>query len=294
MAKVSFQLNTLGWKSFQSLCLSVLSEIFGQTVQGFFDSNDGGRDGAFYGEWKQNKGATLIGSFTIQCKFTSKPDRQLHAADISDELAKAERLAQKGMCRNYVLLTNFHLTGKNDEKVVSLFESLDGVEKCLIFGQERLNDFILESPRLRMLVPRVYGLGDLSLILDERAQTQASEILSSLGGDLDKFVTTRAHERSARALVDHGFVLLLGEPACGKSTIAASLSMAALDEWQCSTIKARGPDDFVKHWNPNDPRQFFWIDDAFGATQLDNSCLASWNKSLPHVHAAIKKGRESF
>ncbi len=38
-----------------------------------------------------------------------------------------------------------------------------------------------------MLVPRVYGLGDLSQILDERAYSQAREILSALGDDLGKF-----------------------------------------------------------------------------------------------------------
>ncbi len=66
-----------------------------------------------------------------------------------------------------------------------------------------------------MLVPRVYGLGDLTQILDERAYAQATEILSALGDDLAKFVITDAYRNSARALIDHGFVLLLGEPACG-------------------------------------------------------------------------------
>ena len=51
----------------------------------------------------------------------------------------------------------------------------------------------------------------------------------------------------------------------GKSTIAAALSLGALDEWGCSTIKVRDADDFVKHFNPHE-KQLFWIDDAFGPT----------------------------
>jgi hypothetical protein len=141
-----------------------------------------------------------------------------------------------------------------------------------------------------MLVPRIYGLGDLSQILDERAYAQAREILSALGDDLAKFVITDAHRRSARALVDHGFVLLLGEPASGKSTIAAALSLGALDEWGCSTIKVRDADDFVCHSNPLEPKQFFWVDDAFGATQLDVAGVIGWNRSFPHINAAIKRG----
>lgn len=141
-----------------------------------------------------------------------------------------------------------------------------------------------------MLIPRIYGLGDLSQILDELAHSQAKEILSALGDDLGKFVITEAYQRSAKALVEHGFVLLLGEAACGKSTIAAALAVGALDEWGCSTFKIRNADDFVAHSNPHDPKQFFWVDDAFGATQFDWSSAAAWNRVFPHMHAAIRRG----
>lgn len=141
-----------------------------------------------------------------------------------------------------------------------------------------------------MLVPRVYGLGDLGQILDERAYAQGQEILSALGDDLAKFVITDPYRRSAKALVDHGFVLLLGEPACGKSTIAAALALGALDQWGCFTLKLRGPDDFVQHSNPHEPKQFFWIDDAFGATQLDLQATARWNQVFPHMQAALRRG----
>jgi MoxR-like ATPase len=86
-------------------------------------------------------------------------------------------------------------------------------------------------------VPRIYGLGDLGQILDKRAYDQAQEILSSLGDDMNKFVITDAFRASARAIVEHGFVLLLGEPACGKSAIAAALALGALDEWNCFTAR---------------------------------------------------------
>ena len=141
-----------------------------------------------------------------------------------------------------------------------------------------------------MLVPRVYGLGDLGQILDERAYAQAQEILSALGEDLGKFVITDAYRKSAKALVEHGFVLLLGEPASGKSTIAAGLAVGALDEWGCSTVKIRDADDFVKHSNPHEPKQFFWVDDAFGVTQLDSVSAGQWNSVFPHVQAAIRRG----
>lgn len=91
----------MGWKAFQQLCVSVASEVWGQTVQGFFDADDGGRDGAFYGIWSSSKGETFTGNFTVQCKFSQKPYRHLRLTFLKDELAKAARLASQWLADNY-------------------------------------------------------------------------------------------------------------------------------------------------------------------------------------------------
>ena len=205
-------------------------------------------------------------------------------------MTKAARLAERGLAENYLLFTNAHVSGTTDEELRETFTSIPGIKHFASFGLERITQIIRESSRLRMLVPRVYGLGDLSQLLDERAYAQAREILSALGDDLAKFVITDAFRRSAKALVDEGFVILLGEPACGKSTIAAALAVGAIDEWGCSTLKVRDADEFVARSNPHEPKQFFWIDDAFGATQCDWQSVVAWNRVFPHIHAAIKRG----
>lgn len=287
--EVTYELHSLGWKAFQKLCSTIIAEIWGQSIQTFFDSHDGGRDGAFNGTWTSNDNETFNGSFTVQCKFTAKMDAILKLSDLEEELPKASRLASKGLAQNYFIFTNAKLTGVNDETIRKKFEAIPGLEKCLIYGREKICETIQNSARLRMLVPRIYGLGDLSQILDERAYCQSREILSSLGGDLNKFIITDAYRKSTKALIEHGFVLLLGDPMCGKSTIAAALAMGSLDEWGCSTIKVRDADDFVRHFNANE-KQLFWVDDAFGATQFDLNAANGWNRSLAHVNAAIHKG----
>jgi len=289
-AHTTYELHSLGWKAFQQLCVSVAAEVWGQTVQGFFDSHDGGRDGAFYGSWTSKQGESFTGNFTVQCKFSQKPNRTLALAALADEKDKAAQLAARGLADNYFLFTNMQLTGTADEDIRAAFEALPGLNHCRIYGVEQISQFIRESPRLRMLVPRVYGLGDLSQILDQRAYDQAQEILSSLGDDMNKFVMTDAYRAAARAIVDHGFVLLLGEPACGKSAIAAALALGAVDEWNCFTVKVRDPSEFVKASNPKEPKQFFWADDAFGATQLDWQMTMQWNSAFSHVRAAIRRG----
>lgn len=290
--EITYELHTLGWKAFQQLCVSVVSDYWGQTVEGYWDSNDGGRDGGFFGKWKSKDGEMFEGSFTVQCKFSAKPDGTLHISQLKDELVKAEKLAKRGLADNYFLLSSKRLTGISAEKIKNKFEAIPGLNKCSIYGSDRISQFIRESPHLRRLVPHVYGLGDLSEILDQRAYGQSQEILSALGDDLAKFVVTDAYRSSLRAISKQGFVLLLGEPTCGKSTIAAALALGALDQGGYSTLKVRDANDFVSHSNPNEAKQFFWVDDAFGPTQFDWHKTTDWSQAFPHVNSAIRRGAQ--
>ena len=146
-------------------------------------------------------------------------------------------------------MTNAGLSGIQHAEITERLKSV-GVEHVRIFGLTWISQQILENKRLRMLVPRVYGLGDLSQILDERAYAQARSILESMRADLAKVVITDAYLRAAEAMDKHGFVLLVGEPASGKTTVASLLSMTALDQWDASILKLDSPDDVVKHWKP--------------------------------------------
>jgi energy-coupling factor transporter ATP-binding protein EcfA2 len=282
-------LHTLGWNDFQRLCLTITREILGQTVESFLDSHDGGRDGAFTGTWKQIGFESLSGNFVIQCKFTSKPNSTIRPADLSDEAEKARKLVEKGLCDSYVLMTNAGLSGTADEKIKAIFKKA-GVKRIALFGSSWISQQILENKRLRMLVPRLYGLGDLSQILDERAYTQARAILESMREDLAKVVVTATYRKAVDAINEHGFVLLIGEPAAGKSTIASLLAMAALDQWNASTLKLDEPSKVTEHWNPDEPSQFFWLDDAFGVTQYEEPLVRKWNHILPQIRPMLRKG----
>lgn len=288
--QIDYQLHTIGWKSFQDLCLMIISEIRGQPVQVFNPVHDGGRDGAFQGSWVTQQSESISGSCTIQCKFSIKENQVLKIADLNEEFTKAENLAQNGLVNIYLLYTNLSLTGTVEAELRQKFLGINGLNHFEVHGKESITRTIQDHARLRRLVPRVYGLGDLSQILDERAYEQASSILSTLSHDLSKFVKTSAYIQSAKALNDKHFVLLLGEPACGKTTIAATLALGAIDCSQHQVININEPREIKERWNPNDPKQIFWIDDAFGSTQLDRQKLESWNQSMKTINAAIDKG----
>lgn len=284
-----YDLYKLGWHSFQQLCLTISREILGQTVESFLDTNDGGRDGAFTGIWDQYGSESIEGQFVIQCKFTSRKGYNLHVSDLSDEFEKAEHLVTQGLCDGYVLITNAGLSGTQAERIEARYKS-SGVKHVLLLGSTWMHDQIKENKKLRMLVPRVYGLGDLSQILDERAYSQARALLDSMREDLSKIVITQTYRQAANALDKHGFVLLIGEPAAGKTTIASLLAMSAIDLWQASPLKLDDPGKVVEHWNPDEPSQLFWVDDAFGVTQYESHLVFRWNHTLMQIKAMIKKG----
>ena len=284
-----FRLHTLGWKAFQDLCLHILQEELGQTVQVFPPGNDGGRDGAFRGTWTPDGQSAISGSFAVQCKHSSRTSHSITSSSLGDELAKAKELVRQSLADNYIVMTNSSMTATQQEQASQAFQKI-GVKNFLLHDRHWINHRIIANQRLRLLVPRVYGLGDLSEILDERAYSQARMLFAALESDLRKFVPTNAYRKAANAIDRHNFVILIGSPGTGKSAIAATLALYAADTWDTQTIQSVDPDDFREHWNPNAPNQLFWIDDAFGSTQYDSYLARRWNDNLMHLGAAIRHG----
>lgn len=66
----------------------------------------------------------------------------------------------EGFCDVYILMTNAGISGKQKNTISSLIKGT-GVKDVLIFGSTWIEDQIKENTKLRMLVPRLYGLGDL-------------------------------------------------------------------------------------------------------------------------------------
>lgn len=193
-----------------------------------------------------------------------------------------------GLADDYIILTNHTITGSSELQIRLAFQSV-GVRRCRVFHRDWIINRIHESSRLRLMVPRLYGLVDLSSILDVRAYKQSQLILSEMGDNLQKLVVTEAHRRSVRAISSYSLVLLLGSPAAGKSTIGASLALGASDIWKCSTIKSTSPEHMEDHLDPSGG-QFFWIDDAWGSTQYQRERTESWNQIFPLMQGAMKRG----
>lgn len=284
-----YDLQQLGWYGFQEMCNSIARVVWSQTAMTYLDSNDGGRDGSYSGKWIDENTNIHEGNFVIQCKFTSKRNTNLKFSDLNDEILKAKLLVEKGLCDIYIIMTNAGISGKIDEKIQKEFKAI-GIKRVFVYGSNWICSQIKENSKLRRMVPRVYGLGDLTQILDARVYSQGAALLDSLQEDLAKVVITNTYNKAAEAIEKHNFVLLVGEPAAGKTTIASLLAMGALDQWKAVTLKLDKPEQVIKHWNPDEPGQFFWIDDAFGVTQYESALSSSWNHVMPQIKAMLNKG----
>jgi len=281
---IDFALHTLGWKAFQDLCAQVCTETLGRTVSIYREAQDGGQDAVFLVPAENG-----VQEATIQCKFSGKPNQRLKSSDITAELANVKALVDQGLAQTYYFLTSMGVDAPVAAGIRDQLRVL-GVQEPHVEGREWITAQIKSSSRLRALVPRVYGLGDLSSIVDERSAAQTRALLDHLLPGLRVYVPTSAHRTAVRTLADHKLVLLIGQPAIGKSMLAAILATMAIDTEGLECFKCEGPLNLRQHWNPHESKRLFWVDDAFGPNQLRDDYVDAWIEFMPKVKAAMENG----
>lgn len=279
-------LHSIGWKAFQDLCSQVCEEVLRRPVEIYQEAQDGGQDAVFLLGSRPGASAPVG---TVQCKHSVAPARKLLLSDLTGELEKVEQLVEAGQADTYVLMTSMGVDAPTAAAMRARLMVL-GVRKPHILGKQYLVRAIRASARLRALVPQIYGLGDLSIILDERIVQQTRALLDQWLPRLERYVPTAAHRKAIGALEKHGIVLLLGNPSSGKSAIGAILSTIAAEDPRHTVMCVAGPGEFDRSWNPNDPGRFFWIDDAFGSNVVHEDHVRQWTSAFQRVTAAIKQG----
>lgn len=278
-------LHTIGWRAFQDLSSQVCEVVLGRPVEVFREAQDGGQDAVFL----IPAGTDVPPIGTVQCKHTSDAMKALKLSDLTAEINHIEELVKAGQADTYVFMTNMSVDAPVAAAMRARLRAL-GVRKPHILGRQYIVRVIRSSARLRALVPQVYGLGDLTSIVDERLSEQSRALLDSWIPKLRTYVPTQAHRAAVNAISEHGVVLLLGNPSSGKSAIGAIVSTIASENPDNTVLALTSPRDFEAGWNPNDPGRFFWIDDAFGSNVLRDDYVQDWTSAFSKLRAAIKHG----
>jgi hypothetical protein len=284
---VYLALHTLGWKAFQDLCAQICEVVLNRPVSIYREAQDGGQDAAF--SMQAVAPSTGPTGGTVQCKFVSSPTKRLKIQDLDGELDNIRDLVGAGLADTYYFITSMGVDAPVAAAIRAQLQSL-GVRDVEVFGREWITLKVRESARLRALVPRLYGIGDLSVILEERRAQQTQALLGHLMPSLKTYVPTAAHRQAVRILGECGIVLLVGAPATGKSMIAAILATTVLGGEGHRSFQLDGPGELTQFWNPNETGRFYWIDDAFGAQQLRDDYVEQWIAVMNRVKTAISAG----
>ena len=287
-----YRLDRLGWTAFEDLCLQILRVVLGETCTRFGPGSDAGRDGYYRGvaSGKLASQDQLEGAFVIQCKHSSRPEAALQPSDLEPEATKLAKLAAQESC-HYLLMTNRRVSAPAEAKIRETFEAIPGVGRVLIFGGSWIEDTIDAEPRLLRLVPRLYGIGDLSQIVSFTLEQQTRALFEELAHSLRTYVPTESYRQAERALADHGFVVLVGPPAAGKSAIAANLCLVLMaQDSDLRVLRIERAEEFKHTWSPADRNTLYWVDDVFGETTLDVENLKEWSAALDKVEAARRCG----
>lgn len=279
-------LHTIGWRAFQDLCSQVCEVTLKRPVEIFREAKDGGQDAVFLIPGDGGEAATIG---TIQVKHSSEAKKALRLSDINAEIEHVQQLVADGQADTYIFISNMSVDAPVALAIRNRLRSV-GVRKPHVLGLQYVVRAVRSSARLRALVPQVYGLGDLTAILDERITQQSRALLEHWIPKLKSYVPTLAHREAVNAISNHGFVLLLGNPSSGKSAIGAILSTIASENPDSTVLLLTSPRDFEQGWNPNDPGRFFWIDDAFGSNVVREDYIQDWTSAFQKVRAAIAHG----
>lgn len=279
-------LHTIGWRAFQDLCSQVCEVMLKRPVEIFREAQDGGQDAVFLIP-ADHGAAAPIG--TVQCKHSSTPGKALRTGDLTAEIAHVEELVRLGQADTYIFMTSMSVDAPVAVEIRARLRKL-GVRKPHVLGKQYIVRSIRSSARLRAMVPQVYGLGDLTAIIDERLTEQSRALLDHWIPKLKNYVPTHAHRDAVNAIGEHGIVLLLGNPSSGKSAIGAIISTIAAENPDNTVLALTSPRDFEAGWNPNDPGRFFWIDDAFGSNVLRDDYVQDWTSAFQKLRAAIGHG----
>ena len=168
-------LHTIGWRAFQDLCSQICEVMLQRPVEIFREAQDGGQ-GAVFIVPAAHPTAPPVG--TVQCKHTSDATKALRVQDLTPEIDHVRDLMAAGQADTYVFMTNMSVDAPVALAMRAKLREL-GVRKPHILGRQYIVRTIRSSARLRAMVPQVYGLGDLTSIIDERLSEQSRALLDS-------------------------------------------------------------------------------------------------------------------
>jgi hypothetical protein len=300
-SNVQYNLENLHWREFERLAAFYLKEKVGEGLSVFGGSRDSGRDATFHGTANEfpSKSRPYAGDWIFQVKHrttrgatTRKVEREL-LRSLQKELHKV--FERHGFCcDNYVYITNINASNQFRDEATEVFTAfcnqrdLRGITFSVIEYKD-LEIFLSKSPSTRYRFPSLLTYTDLEKVFLEKEETKNKGYLKFAYDNITRFVSTDHYLEAVHRIRNNNFLMLVGNPKSGKTSIVDAISLCFLEEGAYKPYFIRNTDEFftITSYVPASEGAIFICDDIFGKHELDQIRLRDWTDYFQSVMGLI-------
>lgn len=276
-----YALDRLGWLQFQQLCTGLLELDAGLPARAWAGHADADRRALCQTAIGPPLAATeLPAPVLVHCRWVRSGTPELAVGAAVARLA-AQHPEDFALANSYLLVSNV----ETDLAMLAAAARWDASIPAAAIGPGALSARIDARAQLRLVMPAVLGLRDLTTLIAPEPAARSSLDRAAAAELAAVFVPTRAYWQTVEVLADHHFAVLTGPPEMGKSAIARMVALAKLtagwEAYECTT-----PDDVSRALDAGRP-QVFIADDAFGSTEYRADAAERWAGAIERLLPAL-------
>lgn len=300
---MKYNLENLHWREFERLIIFYLKEKIGEGTWAFDGSKDFGRDAEFKGTANEfpSKTNPWKGNWIFQVKHRTTQSRtslQVEREILRSLAGELKKIFTKHRfkCDNYIYVTNLNVSNgfrPQAETVFSDFFKASFPKRVkpnfAVIEYKDLEPHIDKNASLKRVFPSLLTFTDLENVFLKKEETKNKGYLRSAANGMRRFVSTLHYSSCVDILANSHFLMLVGDPKSGKTTIVEALALAFLEQGGFKPYFIRNTDEFftVTAYLPPDESALFICDDIFGQHELETGKLTDWTDYFQSVLGSV-------
>lgn len=273
-----YDFHSLNDKEFESLSQDILQLHLGITLEGFKAGKDKGIDFRYIHELNKEK-------IIVQVKHWRKSGiKKLINYLEKKELPKVKILKPT----RYILTTSLELN-QNDKNEIKNALSPYITSEADIFGKEDLNNLLGKFKEVEEKHYKLWlsSTNTLRKILNNGIQGRSEFVAENITRNIKLYVYNDSHKKALGVLNSERFLVVIGEPGIGKTTLARMLIYELLStDYELVVINDIKEAEGL--WKP-ESKQIFYFDDFLGSNYLE---LMSGKNDDSNLINFIKRAKE--
>lgn len=300
---MKYNLENLHWREFERLIIFYLKEKIGEGTWAFDGSKDFGRDAEFKGTANEFPSRTnpWKGNWIFQVKHRTTLSRtnlqveQELLQSLNTELKKIF-IRHRFKCDNYIYINNLNVSNGFRSQAAAVFSNFFKASfpkrtkpNFAVIEYKDLEPYIEKNVFLKRAFPSLLTFTDLETVFLKKEETKNKGYLRSAASGMRRFVSTLHYSSCVDILANSHFLMLVGDPKSGKTTIVEALAMAFLEEGGFRPYFIRNTDEFfnVSSYLPPSESALFICDDIFGQHELETGKLTDWTDYFQSVLGSV-------